>query len=79
MHSVSSTQFSSNSFGVLFNGLLAKLPTILDSFLPIPQVITYIRVVESHEVAGKNTCQVVTLPYGPTGAIDGPTSSQITS
>ena len=48
MHRASSTQFSiisytviqGNSFGVLFNGLLAELLTILDSFLPVPQVIT---------------------------------------
>ena len=46
MHRASSTQFSTivqlqdNSFGVLFNGLLAELPAILDSFLPVPQVIT---------------------------------------
>ena len=39
MHRVSSTQFSTistviqgNSFGVQFNGLLAELPAILDSF-----------------------------------------------
>ena len=29
-----------NSIGVLFNGLLAELPAILDSFSPVPQVIT---------------------------------------
>ena len=29
-----------NSFSVLLNGLLAELPAILDSFLPVPQVIT---------------------------------------
>ena len=29
-----------NSVGVLFNGLLAELPAILDSFSPVPQVIT---------------------------------------
>ena len=28
------------SVGVLFNGLPAELPAILDSFLPVPQVIT---------------------------------------
>ena len=31
-----STVIQGNSFGVFFNGLLAELPTILDSFLPIP-------------------------------------------
>ena len=35
-----STVIQGNSFGVQFNGLLAELPTILDSFLPVPQVIT---------------------------------------
>ena len=30
-----------------------------------------------HEVAGKNTCQVVTPPCGPIGAVDSPKSSQI--
>ena len=41
-----------NSADALFNGLLAELPTILDSFFTN---ITshYIGVVESHEVAGK--------------------------
>ena len=29
-----------NSVGILFNGLLAELPGILDSFSPVPQVIT---------------------------------------
>ena len=44
MHKASIMQFSAfiqgNSFGVLFSGLLAELPAILDSFLPVPQVIT---------------------------------------
>ena len=42
MHAIihHSTVIQGNSFGVLFNGLLAELPTILDSFLPVPQVIT---------------------------------------
>ena len=47
MHGASSMQFSTiyivtqdNLIGVLFNGLIAELPTILDSFLPTPQVIT---------------------------------------
>ena len=30
---------------VLFNGLLAESPAILDNVLPIPQVITYVGVV----------------------------------
>ena len=67
MHRAFSTQFSTilqlykvaNSFGVLFNGLLAELPATLDSFLPVPQVIIYGWLAGSHEVAGKNTCQVV--------------------
>ena len=29
-----------NSAGALFNGLLAELPAFLDSFSPVPQVIT---------------------------------------
>ena len=29
-----------NSAGALFDGLLAELPTILDCFSPVPQVIT---------------------------------------
>ena len=37
----------------------------------------WLGVVGSHEVAGKNTRQVVTPPYGPIGAVDGPKSSQI--
>ena len=45
MHGALSTQFSiviqGNSVGVLFNGLLAELPAVLDSFFsPVPQVIT---------------------------------------
>ena len=35
-----STVIQGNSFGVLFNGLLTEFPTILDGFLPVPQVIT---------------------------------------
>ena len=34
-------------------------------------------VVGNHAVAGKITYQVVTLSYGPIGAIDSPKSSQI--
>ena len=34
-----------NSAGALFNGLLAKLPAFFGSFSPVPQVITYCRVV----------------------------------
>ena len=63
-----STVTQGNSFGILFIGLLAELPSILDSFSPIP--CDYIGVVGSHEVAGKNTRQVVTPPYGPIGAVD---------
>ena len=44
MHRASPMQFSTiiqgYSFSVLFNGLLAELPTILESFLPVLQVIT---------------------------------------
>ena len=56
-----SPPFYSYTFGVLFNGLLAELPAILDSFLPVPQVITWgwlvrggwLGVVGSHKGAGK--------------------------
>ena len=37
----------------------------------------WLGVVGSHEVAGKSTHQVVTLPYGPIGAVDSPKSSEI--
>ena len=41
------------------DGLLAELPAILDSFSPVPQVITYrggwSGVVGSHKVVGKHT------------------------
>ena len=40
MHGVSFTQFSSYTMDVLLNGLLAELPTSLDSFKLVPQVIT---------------------------------------
>ena len=56
-----------NLFGVLFIGWLAELPSILDSFFT-NITSDYIGVVGpgvvgSHEVAGKNTHQVVTPPY----------------
>ena len=41
-----------NSVGVLFDGLLAELPAILDSFFT-STTSDYIGVVGSHEVAGK--------------------------
>ena len=53
-----STVIQGNSFGVLFNGLLAELPAILDSFF----TSGWLGVVGSHEVAGKNTRQVLTPP-----------------
>ena len=65
-----------NLFGILFIGLLADLPAILDSFFN-NTTSDFIGVVGSHKVAGKNTHQVVTPPYGPIGAIDSPKSSQI--
>ena len=40
MHGALSLQFSIYKVGVFFNGLLAELPAILDSFSPVPQVIT---------------------------------------
>ena len=67
--------------GILFNGLLAELPAILDSFSIIPQVIIIIGVVGqgwwSHDSGGPNTCQVVTLLNGPICAVDTTKISQI--
>ena len=54
-----STVIQGNSFSVLFNGLLAELPAILDSFFTRGG---WLGVVGSHEVAGKNTRQVFTPP-----------------
>ena len=48
-------------FGVQFNGFLAELPAILDSFIT-STTSDFIGVVGSHEVAGKNTRQVLTPP-----------------
>ena len=84
MHSGSSTQFPTNLqlfiqgnlFDIHFIGLLAELPGILNSFFT-NTTSDYIGVVGNHEVAGKNTCQVVTPPYGSIGAVDSPKSSQI--
>ena len=72
----------SSLFGILFIGLLANLPAILDSFFNNTTSAGFHRggwlgVVGSHEVAAKNTRQVVTPPYGPIGAVDSPKSSQI--
>ena len=55
MRDVSSTQFNQeNSDGILLNGLLAELLTILDSFFsPVPQWGGWLGVVGRHEVAGK--------------------------
>ena len=69
-----STVMQGSLFGILFIGLLADLPTILDSFF---NNTTSDSVVGSHEVARKNTRQVVTPSYGPIGAVDSPKSSQI--
>ena len=71
-----STVMQGSLFGILFIGLLADLPAILDSFFN-NTTSDFIGVVGSHEVAGKNTRQVVTPPYGPIGAVDSPKSSQI--
>ena len=57
-----STVTQGNSFGVLFNGLLAELPAILDSFFTSTTSGGWLGVVGSHEVAGKNTRQVLTPP-----------------
>ena len=43
---------------------LAELPAVLDSFLLIPKVGDWLGVMGSHEVVTKNTCQVVTPPFG---------------
>ena len=76
-----STVMQGSLFGILFIGLLADLPAILDSFFnnTTSDFIGVVGwgVVGSHEVAGKNTRQVVTPPYGPIGAVDSPKSSQI--
>ena len=63
-----STVIQSNLFGVLFIGLLAA---ILDSFFT-NTTSDYIGVVGSHKVAGKNTRQVVSPPYGSIDAVDSP-------
>ena len=59
-----STVIQGNSFGVQFNGLLAELPAILDSFFTstTSDFGGWLGVVGSHEVAGKNTRQVLTSP-----------------
>ena len=69
----------SNLFGILFIGLLAELPAILDSFFTntISDYMWLVGVMRSHEVAGKSTRQVVTPPYGSIGTVDTPKSSQI--
>ena len=61
-----------NSVGVLFDGLLAELPAILDSFFT-STTSDYIGVVGwgvvgSHEVAGKAHAVYSHLYYGSTGA-----------
>ena len=40
MHGALSVIQGNYSVGVLFNGLLDELPAILDTILPLPQVIT---------------------------------------
>ena len=81
-----STVMQGSLFGILFIGLLADLPTILDSFFNnatsdyigvVGWGVVGWGVVGSHEVAGKNTRQVVTPPYGPIGAVGSHKSSQI--
>ena len=64
---------------MLFNGLLAELPTILDTSTTSDYIGLVGRgsVVGSHKVTEKNTRQVVTPPYGPIDAINSPKSSQI--
>ena len=56
-----SPQICSYTMDVLFNGLLAELPTSLDSFKLVPQVI-----MDSRYSGGLKTYfQVVTIPNGP--------------
>ena len=57
-----STVMQGSLFGILFIGLLADLPAILDSFF---------------NNTTSDFIGVVTPPYGPIGAVDSPKSSQI--
>ena len=62
-----------NSMDVLFNGLLAELPAILDSFYQYHKCLHrggWSGVVGSHGSGRLNTRQVVTLPNGPICALD---------
>ena len=75
-----STVMQGSLFGILFIGLLANLPAILDSFFN-NTTSDFIGVVGwgwwgATKWRGK-TRQVVTPPYGPIGAVDSPKSSQI--
>ena len=79
-----STVMQGNLFGILFIGLLGELPAILDSFFTNITTERFHRggwlgVVGSHKVAGKNTRQVVTPPYGPIGAVDSPKITSLAS
>ena len=76
-----STVIQGNSYGILFNGLLAELPTILNSFFNTTS--DFIGVVGwgwwgvTKWWSRKNTCEVVTPPYGAIGTVDSP-NQQIT-
>ena len=86
MHGALSTKFSTisivtqgNSADALFDGLLTKLPTILDSFFsPVPQVITWgwlVRGGGEPRSSRENTRCVVTLVLWIHWAWNGPKSS----
>ena len=53
-----------NSAGALFDGLLAELPAILDSFYT-STLSDYVGVVKSHEVEGKHTLYSYTCFMDP--------------
>ena len=75
-----STVMQGSLFGILFIGLLADLPAILDSFFN-NTTSDFIGVVGwgwwGATKRRRKTRQVVTPPYGPIGAVDSPKSSQI--
>ena len=69
-----------NSMDVLFNGMLAELPAILDSFYQYHKCLHrggWLGVVKSHNSGELNTRLEVTLPNGPICALDSTKSSQI--
>ena len=65
---------------LLFNGLLAKLFAILDSFfINTTSEVGWSGVVESYDSGGLNTRQAVTLPNGPICALHTTKGNNITS